>query len=178
MPRRLFPFGDALVAPYVAPSTYLRPQPVGHVLRLLTLLRLPHRKSRAHGASVRPNGPLLPRVVNRRLHCLTLSLALVAGLTVAPDTAHAQLLSPKRTLTVGAAPGCAATVAGQATVGRRDNVEARRLAAAGQEAALIGDQAAARVAFTRAAEPKYRRAGIVGLSAASVEYQLRLSAAQ
>ncbi len=34
---------------------------------------------------------------------------------------------------------------------RRDNAEARRLAAAGQEAALIGDQAAARDAFARAA---------------------------
>ncbi|WP_373060794.1 hypothetical protein [Gemmatimonas sp.] len=58
---------------------------------------------------------------------------------------------PKRTLTVGAAPGCDLPAVGQAPAARRDNAEARRLAAAGQEAALIGDQAAARDAFARAA---------------------------
>jgi len=62
----------------------------------------------------------------------------------------AQGLSPKRTLTTGAAPGC--PVSTGAPIARRDNVEARRLAAAGQEAALIGDQSAARTAFARAAE--------------------------
>ncbi len=60
-------------------------------------------------------------------------------------------LEPKRTLTVGAAPGCDLPAVGQAPAARRDNAEARRLAAAGQEAALIGDQAAARDAFARAA---------------------------
>jgi tetratricopeptide (TPR) repeat protein len=60
-------------------------------------------------------------------------------------------LTPKRTLTVGAAPGCELPVVGQTPAVRRDNAEARRLAAAGQEAALIGDQAAARDAFVRAA---------------------------
>ncbi len=60
-------------------------------------------------------------------------------------------LTPKRTLTTGAAPGCELPVVGQAPAVRRDNAEARRLAAAGQEAALIGDQAAARDAFARAA---------------------------
>jgi tetratricopeptide (TPR) repeat protein len=63
----------------------------------------------------------------------------------------AQSLVPKRTLTTGAAPGCDIVPPGQAPVARRDNAESRRLAAAGQEAALIGDQAAARDAFARAA---------------------------
>ena len=60
-------------------------------------------------------------------------------------------LTPKRALTTGAAPGCELPVLGQAPAVRRDNAEARRFAAAGQEAALIGDQAAARDAFARAA---------------------------
>ena len=51
---------------------------------------------------------------------------------------------------MGAAPGCDITT-GQPAAVRRDNIEARRLAAAGQEAALIGDQLAARDAFARAA---------------------------
>lgn len=72
-------------------------------------------------------------------------------LTWQPARLHAQELSPKRSLTTGPAPGCAITAAGQAPIARRDNAEARRLAAAGQEAALIGDQAAARDAFARAA---------------------------
>jgi tetratricopeptide (TPR) repeat protein len=59
-------------------------------------------------------------------------------------------LAPKRTLTVGPAPGCAIPPSGPPAV-RRDNAEARRLALAGQEAALIGDQSAARDAFVRAA---------------------------
>lgn len=59
-------------------------------------------------------------------------------------------LAPKRTLTVGPAPGCAIPPNGPPAA-RRDNAEARRLAAAGQEAALVGDQAAARDAFARAA---------------------------
>lgn len=59
-------------------------------------------------------------------------------------------LAPKRTLTVGPAPGCAIPPSGPPAI-RRDNAEARRLALAGQEAALIGDQSAARDAFVRAA---------------------------
>ena len=83
------------------------------------------------------------------------ALALVAafGATLAgsPAAADAQQLAAKRTLTTGPAPGCEIPASGQAAVARRDNVEARRLATAGQEAALIGDQAAARDAFARAA---------------------------
>ena len=59
-------------------------------------------------------------------------------------------LSPKRALTVGPAPGCAVPPAGPPAM-KRDNAEARRLALAGQEAALVGDQVAARDAFARAA---------------------------
>ncbi len=70
---------------------------------------------------------------------------------VAATRAPAQTLLAKRALTTGPAPGCAIPAAGQAAVARRDNVEARRLATAGQEAALIGDQTAARDAFARAA---------------------------
>ena len=68
-----------------------------------------------------------------------------------PASVQSQGLVPKRTLTTGPAPGCAIVPAGQAPVARRDNAEARRLATAGQEAALIGDQPAARDAFARAA---------------------------
>ena len=68
-----------------------------------------------------------------------------------PLRVHAQGLVPKRTLTTGPAPGCAIVPAGQAPIARRDNAEARRLATAGQEAALVGDQPAARDAFARAA---------------------------
>lgn len=73
-----------------------------------------------------------------------------AGLFV-PGTTQAQSLRPKRTLTVSVAPGCEAA-ATRPTGSRRDNAEARRLAAAGQEAALVGDQTAARDAFAKAAE--------------------------
>lgn len=68
-----------------------------------------------------------------------------------PTRAMTQALVAKRVLTTGAAPGCDIMSPGLAAVARRDNVEARRLAAAGQEAALIGDQTAARDAFARAA---------------------------
>jgi tetratricopeptide (TPR) repeat protein len=79
-----------------------------------------------------------------------LALGMVAVLLVARVPAAAQTLAPKRTLTVGPAPGCAAASA-PPVVERRDNAEARRLAAQGQEAALVGDLAAARDAFARAA---------------------------
>ncbi len=61
-------------------------------------------------------------------------------------------LVPRRALTLGPAPGCDVVPAGQAAAVRRDNAEARRLAAAGQEASLVGDQVAARDAFQRAAQ--------------------------
>lgn len=76
--------------------------------------------------------------------------ACIAALVIS-TTASAQGLTPKRALTIGPAPGCAIVSGSAASVARRDNVESRRLAAAGQEAALIGDQAAARDAFARAA---------------------------
>lgn len=78
-----------------------------------------------------------------------LAWSVVAGTPVQAQ-GDAPRLSPKRTLTVGPAPGCALPPSGPPAV-RRDNAEARRLALAGQEAALIGDQAAARDAFARAA---------------------------
>jgi len=82
-----------------------------------------------------------------------LRLALLAGGTAAitPHTSNAQSLRAKRTLTVGVAPGCA-NVAARPANARRDIAEARRLSAAGQEAALTGDQKAARDAFAKAAD--------------------------
>jgi tetratricopeptide (TPR) repeat protein len=77
--------------------------------------------------------------------------ALLALALIAPALA-AQPLDPKRTISTGAAPGCEIAAAARPGEGRRDNAEARRLAAAGQEAALAGDQAAARDAFAKAAE--------------------------
>lgn len=80
-------------------------------------------------------------------------IGLLAALTTTPANAQqsaAPRLAPKRALTVGPAPGCAIPPSGPPAI-RRDNAEARRLALAGQESALIGDQAAARDAFARAA---------------------------
>lgn len=96
-------------------------------------------------ARQRRTHPRVAAVVLTRASCAIVALASVAS------TAWAQTLSPKRVLTTGAAPGCEIAPASQAAVARRDNVEARRLAAVGQEAALVGDQAAARDAFARAA---------------------------
>lgn len=81
---------------------------------------------------------------------LMTACAIVLSSTLSAQT-PSQTLSPKRTLTTGPAPGCEIAAGGAATVARRDNAEARRLATAGQEAALIGDQTAARDAFARAA---------------------------
>jgi cytochrome c-type biogenesis protein CcmH/NrfG len=80
---------------------------------------------------------------------MVLSLVATAPPVMAQQQAPPRL-ALSRTLTVGPAPGCAIAPTGQAAP-RRDNAEARRLAAAGQEAALIGDQATARDAFARAA---------------------------
>ena len=60
-------------------------------------------------------------------------------------------LSPKRLLTTSPAPGCPTAVARPSSGVPRDNLESRRYATAGQEAALVGDQIAARDAFARAA---------------------------
>lgn len=84
----------------------------------------------------------------------TIIAALVAAaacVLAGASSLHAQTLSPKRTLTTGAAPGCdlAPPVAG--TDAPRNNAEARRLAAVAQEAALEGNQRAARDAFVQAA---------------------------
>lgn len=87
----------------------------------------------------------------RHLYTLIATVLLCVGVAgVLPAQGSAPRLAPKRTLTVGPAPGCAVPPSGPAAA-RRDNAEARRLALAGQEAALIGDQTAARDAFARAA---------------------------
>jgi tetratricopeptide (TPR) repeat protein len=79
------------------------------------------------------------------------ALALVlAALFLLPRQGEAQALLPKRTLTAGVAPGCGPTAAAPVQ-GQRDNAEARRLAAEGQQAALVGDRMGARAAFARAA---------------------------
>ncbi len=86
----------------------------------------------------------------RAFACSTLCLGGVL-LAIDASSLHAQGLTPKRLLTTGAAPGCEISLVSPGLAQRRDNVEARRLAAAGQEAALVGDQAAARDAFAKAA---------------------------
>lgn len=85
---------------------------------------------------------------------LTLAVALATSLSATLLPTHAllaQQLAPMRTLTTGAAPGCDIAPIAQDETTPRNNVESRRLAALAQEAALIGDQAAARAAFVRAA---------------------------
>ncbi|MEP6834738.1 MAG: tetratricopeptide repeat protein [Gemmatimonas sp.] len=83
----------------------------------------------------------------------TFRMALVgcALLVAAEHAASAQTLRPKRSLTVGVAPGCVNVTARPANA-RRDVAEARRLSAAGQEAALVGDLKAARDNFVKAAD--------------------------
>lgn len=88
----------------------------------------------------------LSRFVSRAF--VPAAIAMISPIALSAQV-PSQALSPKRTLTTGPAPGC--DIAPSGAVARRDNAEARRLAAAGQEAALIGDQAAARDAFARAA---------------------------
>jgi tetratricopeptide (TPR) repeat protein len=83
------------------------------------------------------------------LHAALIIALAIASPFLGATSLAAQALSPKRTLTTGPAPGC--EIPSSQPVARRDNAEARRLATAGQEAALIGDQAAARDAFARAA---------------------------
>ncbi len=81
-----------------------------------------------------------------------LGALLAMSVSVPLHSAHAQLLRPKRTLTAGAAPGCELAPAAVDNNAPRNNAEARRLAAAAQEAALQGDQVAARAAYVRAAQ--------------------------
>lgn len=90
--------------------------------------------------------------VFRPLVLLASLLAISLGGSSLPAQTAPVRLVPKRTLTVGPAPGCEIAPPGQAPAARRDNAEARRLAAAGQEASLVGDQVAARDAFLRAAQ--------------------------
>ncbi|MDQ6611714.1 MAG: hypothetical protein M3Y64_04715, partial [Gemmatimonadota bacterium] len=85
-----------------------------------------------------------------RLFVTALATVLVLIPLVWPTTVTAQSLRPKRVLTVSVAPGCEAAPARNMN-GARDNAEARRLAAAGQNAALVGDQRAARDAYVKAA---------------------------
>jgi tetratricopeptide (TPR) repeat protein len=87
----------------------------------------------------------------RRLVRGTLAVAAgLLGLLAAAQPLAAQTLAPKRTLTTGAAPGCDLAPIVTDASSPRNTAEARRLAAAGQEATLEGDQVAARDAFARA----------------------------
>lgn len=99
------------------------------------------------------SGTAVPRRVAHmvRVRRYVWALCLWTGVGMPGAVLTAQTLSAKRILTTGPAAGCDVPVPGQGAIARRDNAEARRLAAAGQEAALIGDQAAARDAFSRAA---------------------------
>ncbi|HYW29958.1 MAG TPA: tetratricopeptide repeat protein [Gemmatimonas sp.] len=83
------------------------------------------------------------------MRSLLMLCTLAAGAGVA-RTASAQSLTIKRSMPVEVAPGCGVSASGNTGL-RRDNADARRLAAEGQEAALAGDRAAARTAFARAA---------------------------
>ena len=81
-------------------------------------------------------------------------LAAAAGLVTHSDEGRAQHLAPKRTLAAAAPSGCAALVpVANATSSSPlgDDAETRRLISAGQEASLQGDHAAARDAFSQAA---------------------------
>jgi tetratricopeptide (TPR) repeat protein len=79
--------------------------------------------------------------------------AITAGvLLVATTPLGAQTLAPKRTLTTGAAPGCDLAPVTTDASSPRNTAEARRLAAAAQEATLEGDLLAARDAFARASQ--------------------------
>jgi tetratricopeptide (TPR) repeat protein len=98
----------------------------------------------------RPSSPSAERGTRLGARSAVLLGALVVASIGSAGRADAQPLALKRTLTVGPAPGCEAATA-PPFIERRDNAEARRLAAAGQEAALVGDQVAARDAFARAA---------------------------
>jgi tetratricopeptide (TPR) repeat protein len=91
------------------------------------------------------------RMLPRHAHAFVGWLICTVACTLAFSPLQAQSLRPKRNLTVSVAPGCEA-VAPRSTTGRRDNAEARRLSSVGQDAALVGDQKAAREAFAKAAE--------------------------
>ena len=81
-----------------------------------------------------------------------IALVIACGLILVSGarSVHAQVLPVKRELTTSVAPGC--EISGpQRDVARRDNAESRRLAAEGQQAALVGDRTGARDALARAA---------------------------
>jgi tetratricopeptide (TPR) repeat protein len=87
----------------------------------------------------------------RVLPVVALMIVVASTLVLAmPRIVPAQTLRPKRTLTTGAAPGCDVAPPAVDQNAARNNAEARRLSAAAQEAALVGDQAAARDAYVRA----------------------------
>ncbi|HMS04076.1 MAG TPA: hypothetical protein PKE51_13925, partial [Gemmatimonadaceae bacterium] len=101
--------------------------------------------------------PRSPALAFARIHrgrpvlgALLTGLALTAAFAATP--LHAQTLAPRRTLTTGPAPGCDIAPATTDNNAPRNTAEARRLSAQGQEAALVGDQAAARDAFARAVQ--------------------------
>ncbi len=91
------------------------------------------------------------QVLPLRLIPLRAAMLIAVTCCIAGARMDAQSLLPKRTLTTAVAPGCDILAASPAARVQRNNAEARRLAAAGQEAALIGDRNAARSAFMRAA---------------------------
>ena len=91
---------------------------------------------------------LLPFVKRKRAIGFVVGVAIGIAAPLGAQSSS-QALAAKRALTTGPAPGC--DVSNSVPVARRDNAEARRLAAAGQEAALIGDQTVAREAFAKAA---------------------------
>ncbi|MES2524448.1 MAG: tetratricopeptide repeat protein [Gemmatimonadota bacterium] len=81
---------------------------------------------------------------------MTRAAALFVLCIASTENASAQSLTIKRAMPGEVAPGCGVSASGNTGL-RRDNAEARRLAAEGQEAALGGDRVAARTAFSRAA---------------------------
>ncbi len=91
-----------------------------------------------------------PSFLNLFRSRLALTLVLGIALASAGRTVHGQTLPIKRELTTSVAPGC--KISGpQRDAARRDNAESRRLAAEGQQAALVGDRAGARDALAKAA---------------------------
>ena len=82
--------------------------------------------------------------------CCAATLCALLLTTLGAQSSQGQSLSLKRALTTSVAPGCDIVAPSRVPV-RRDNAEARRLSATGQEAALTGDRVAARAAFVRAA---------------------------
>ncbi len=106
-----------------------------------------HRVNRAN----RANRVCRKDSANRRYPMLAALIATVVCMSLSASVLQAQTLSPKRTLTTGAAPGCDLAPPISNADAPRNNAEARRLASVAQEAALEGNQEAARDAFVQAA---------------------------